>query len=382
MPARRPLLAGADATRALDAAASILAAGLPFIAGRDDLFPMAGSCGAVVLADALVRARREPHQTVHALLREALVFSPDRLGLYEGAAGLMVVLDAVARDPAALANARARLRGLLAASIRESAAADVDDWTTFDLISGIAGRALALRDSEPAALPAFHAYAERLADAVEARLAGPGGGEGVVNLGVAHGVPGVLAALNAMFPQPNALARRYVDLLLATSHEVGGARRWDSFWIEHAVPPPLLSWCYGTIGVAAVLYDRAVLDGDDVLRAAAVRALERVALDDTDDARWSLPSLCHGWAGLAAVIWHAAGESELLQRRAETVAKRVLEQYDERRPLGYRSFNLGDGRGEDRTDFLDGAFGVALFLVDAATAHERPWLPLLGLTPD
>ena len=341
-----------------------------------------GYGGAVLVADALARAGREPRPGVHELLRQALVLTPDRLGLYDGAAGLLVVLDAIDPERAALANARARLRAALAESIRTAPPIDLERRLDYDLIHGVAGRAIGLRTGRPDVAPALEAYALRFAAAAEARVAADDPNRAPLDLGVAHGVAGMLAALNAALPRARGPARRYVELLLATSHRVAGAHRWGAAWQPAVQPPAQRSWCYATVGVATVLYDRAELDGDDALRALAVAALDGVLDDDGADPAWFMPSLCHGRGGLAALAWHVAPEQPRFARRARAFARSVLAEYDERRPLGYRAFDLGDGRGDRRTDFLDGAFGIALLLVDAASAHERRWLPLLGLLPD
>ena len=278
---------------------------------------------------------------------------------------------------------RARLRGLLADAIRGPKPVDFDDFSTYDLIYGTAGEAIALAGAEPDAdaLSAFAAWAQRVLDAVEDRRMGGDPRLTAVNLGVAHGVPGILAALNAAFPSRCALARRYVDLLLSCAHSVDGALRWHSRWWPHAIPPATRSWCYRTAGVAAVLYDRAVLDEDAELRDVAVRALDGVLHDERDDPESFAASLCHGRAGVAVIAQHVAREGERFVKLARTLAKGILDEYDERRPLGYRSHDIGDGAGENRATFLDGSFGIALFLADAATGRERRWLPLLGLLP-
>ncbi|MBV8368061.1 MAG: hypothetical protein JO036_03860 [Candidatus Eremiobacteraeota bacterium] len=332
----------------------------------------------MLLADALVRAGRENASTVHALMRRALVFSADRPGLYDGAAGLLVAIDAVDPRRTSLAQARGQLRALLAAAIRNAPPPDAGDPDTYDLLYGVAGCALALRDDEPDALNAFLAYAERLADVVDERMAAPSRYR-AVNLGVAHGIPGVLAALNAVCPRPHPLARRYTDAILAMSHEVGGARRWGSLWEPRAVPSARRAWCYQTVGVAAVLYDRAVLDGDDALRALTVRAVDALLHGEKDGLGRFGPSLCHGRAGLATIAWHLAPEGERFVRTARALAEAVLGEYDEHRALGFRSDSAD---GLERIDFLDGSFGIALFLADAATGGARGWLPLLGLLPD
>jgi hypothetical protein len=110
---RAPLLNGADAARALEIAERIFNAAVPRLAaepGAPESIARYG--GAVLVAEALARAGRLGEDTVREVLREALVFAPDRLGLYDGAAGLLVAIEAVDPDGAstALAAARERLR--------------------------------------------------------------------------------------------------------------------------------------------------------------------------------------------------------------------------------------------------------------------------------
>ncbi len=179
----------------------------------------------------------------------------------------------------------------------------------------------------------MRAYAERFADAVDLRLAHPDPAE-VVNLGLAHGVPGMLAALNFALPDDRALARRYVDLLLATSHRVDGAHRWGAVWRADEPPSARRAWCYQTVGVAAVLYDRARLDGDGALRALAADAVAAVLEPRHDGEQSWDAALCHGRSGVAAIAWHFADDERLVEH-AGALARRVLAEYDPSRPLGY-----------------------------------------------
>ncbi len=378
---RAPLLTGADAARALDVAEQVLARAVALLDRSTVLQPESVGAygGAVLVADALARAGRGREGAVRELLKQALVFAPDRLGLYGGAAGLLVVLDAVDPERASLAAVRARLRAAVAASIRDAAPPDVQNYRTYDLVTGVAGRAIALRGDAPDVLPALRAYAERFADDVDASLANHDP-QRPVNLGVAHGVPGLLAALNFAQPDDRALGRRYTELLLRTSQHVDGAARWNAVWRPGEVPSVRRAWCYQTVGVAAVLYDRARLDGDDALRALAAGAL-RAVLDERHDGEqiWDA-ALCHGRSGVASIAWHVAGD-DVLAEHAARLARRVLGEFDESKPLGYSTFNLREQRVEHRADFLDAALGIAQFLTDAASGQDRRWLPLFGLLP-
>jgi hypothetical protein len=385
-PPRRPLFDEAGAARALDVAQRIFTASVPLLAADRSAPESIGRYGgAALVAESLARAGRGDEATVHTMLREALVFAPDRLSLYDGAAGLLVVLNAVDPQRASLAGVRTRLRDAVDASLIAAPPGDPTDMLSFDLISGVAGRAIALRDGASCeARAALRAFAHAFADTVEARLASDDENVAAVNLGVAHGVPGILAALNAALPGERELARRYVALLLERSHVIGGAHRWGAVWRAAERPSARRAWCYQTAGVAAVLNDRARLDGDDALRALAANALAGV-LDDPEPepehGRWD-DALCHGRAGVATIAWRFAANDARFARHAERLARDVLDDFDERAPLGYRSYNLPAAREEDRPSFLDAALGVAQFLIDAATAQERRWLPLFGLLPD
>ncbi|HEV2741135.1 MAG TPA: lanthionine synthetase LanC family protein, partial [Candidatus Elarobacter sp.] len=199
---RGALLDDAGAARALDVAQRIFTASLPLLeADRSAPESIGRYGGAVLVAESLARAGRGDDAAVRALLREALVFAPDRLSLYDGAGGLLVVLDAVDPQRASLAGVRARLRAALDASLIAAPPGDPTDMLSFDLVSGVAGRAIALRgDASPQACDALRSFAVAFADLVESRLESGDENVAAVNLGVAHGVPGMLAALNAALP--------------------------------------------------------------------------------------------------------------------------------------------------------------------------------------
>jgi hypothetical protein len=375
-----PLLNEADAARALEIAERIFNAALPRLAaepGAPESIARYG--GAVVVAEALARAGRLGEDTVREVLREALVFAPDRLGLYDGAAGLLVAIEAVDPDGAstALAAARGRLRQALAASLHDPKPADFLVPETFDLITGLAGRAIALGDDVPEIHDDLRAFArdfigqaETLKARDEPHVAAS------VNLGVAHGVPGVLAALNAALPGDRELGRRYVDFLLECSHEVDGERRWNAVWRRDDRPSPRRAWCYQTAGVAAVLADRALLDDDHALYALARGALRDV-LDDRAEDRWDA-ALCHGRSGVAMLAARFPDDLRL-RGHAERLAHTVLDEFDPNAPLGYRTLDPGTSVLTDNARFLDGTLGIAQFLIDAATAQEQRWLRLFGL---
>ena len=385
--ARRPLLRGADAVRALDVAERIYAAAherLASGAGPPESIGRYG--GAALVAESLARAGRGGEDGVRAALRDALVFAPDRLSLYDGAGALAVVIEAADPERVALGGVRGKLRDALAASLRDLAAVDPATSRAYELVGGAAGRAIALSllAAEPrveSEFASFAAFARDFAAAAERCLRSPDPHVAALNLGVSHGIAGVLAALNVALPHERDLARRYAELLLRCSHDAGGAHRWGAVWRPGAVPSARRAWCYQTAGVAAVLADRARIDGEDALYALAADALAAVLDAPEPPDEPSDFALCHGRSGVASLAWRFAGDERLV-RHAEDLAREVLAAFDERAPLGYRITVSPDERLEDRAGFLDGALGIAQFLTDAATAQERRWLPLFGLCAD
>lgn len=378
--ARQPLLNEADAARALDVAERLYAAALPPIArapGPPESVSRYG--GAALVAEALARAGRGDDARVRAALRDALVFASDRLSLFDGAGGLLVVLDAIDPERAALRDVRAKLRDALAASLRGAALGDPASSAAYELIGGASGRALALACATGEPVPKFETYANAVADAVERALASGDANAAAVNLGTSHGLPGVLAALNAAPTGERDVARRYVELLLRTSHVVDGAHRWGAVWRPDVRPSARRAWCYQTVGVAALLGASARIDGDGALQTLASRATAAVLdADEPDETPWD-DALCHGRAGTASLAWTFPGDDALVQQ-AQRLARNVLDEADARtsRPAG----TSPDGEPPPKAGFVDGMLGIAQFLVDAATAQERRWLPLFGLAPD
>lgn len=380
--ARAPLLHGADAARALEIAQRIYAASFARLAesvGPPESLARYG--GAALVAESLARAGAGDEAQLRTALREALVFAPDRLRLADGAAGLTVVLDAVDPERASFGAVRARLRDALAASLRELPPADPARSDSYDLLAGPAGRAAALARTSGEPVEAFGPFADAFADALEVRLASSDENLAAINLGVSHGAAGMLAALNLALPNDRLVARRYVELLLRCAHVAGGAHRWGAVWRRDEIPTARRAWCYQTAGIAAVLADRAHIDDDGALHALAADALAAL-LDAPEPAETRADfGLCHGRAGIATLASRFAGDERLV-RRAEALAREVLDGFDPRAPLGYRLSNVRDRRLEDRAGFLDAALGIAQFLIDAATSQERRWLTLFGLLGD
>jgi class I lanthipeptide synthase len=277
-------------------------------------------------------------------------------------------------------------------------------WTgDYDLISGLVGFGVyALeRAGRPSARRCLEAIVDRLDETAEAsgdtitwftppellplrrREQHP---RGHYNLGVAHGVPGVVALL--------ADACRLGIRPEKARPLLEGAVRWV---LSHRLPghrgacypasigpgietrPTRLAWCYGDPGVAAtVLY---------AARAAGVEEWERAALDIAIHAASAAPEdagvqdagLCHGAFGLAHLYnrIYQAGGGDVFADAARLWYRQGLDmRQPERGVAGYASWEFGPDMQLDwQADrgFLAGAAGMGLALLAGITSIEPEW---------
>ena len=93
------------------------------------------------------------------------------------------------------------------------------------------------------------------------------------------------------------------------------------------------------------------------------------------------PGLCHGIAGLLEITLrfaHDTGDPEFAAVAAELTGQ-LLAMHEPDRPFGYRARD-DKGAKVDQPGLLDGAAGVALTLLAAATGVEPGWDGMLLLS--
>lgn len=384
-PNWRAILDSDEATRARRAVADIAAA-----LARDrerlrhDLAD--GAAGVALLFGylAVIEPATDCRAVAEALLEQAadhLAAAPTSASLFHGFPGVAWAADHV--------------RGLFgetdlavnddiddAVALRLSAA----EPASFDLITGTVGLGVYALERIPAA--------DRCVDLVVDQLAAtarhvPGGvvwttaaQPDVLDLGLAHGIPGVIALLArcARLGRPAADTARSllagaVTWLLAQRGDHGSA--FPSSIIGGRPSGPARSaWCYGDAAIAlALLHAAEVGDpawADDAL-AIARRAADRpVAETGVRDA-----GLCHGAAALALVyqrLHHATGDPAM---RAAARAW-VLRIFDYRLARDDLAASAGffqstrDGPIAAR-GLMDGAAGIALVLLAASSDVAPDW---------
>ena len=415
-----PLLEGEDAARALAAVRAIAA----WLRGREEPSPPAGpdaraaslaegDAGIAVFFAALARSGLEPaagHDAERHLNRaiDAVrsVVMPD--SLHCGFPGVAWAFQHVERlectgpdampDAAAPPDACEGIDRVLADHVGRA------PWLRdFDVVNGLAGLAAYALERLPSlsarrVLERVVARLEELAEPAgdglawrtpPARLASErtdGRTHGPFNLGVAHGVPGVLAALAAAH-EAGVESERTARLLeggtrwLLAQRLLAGAGAWfpHSVGSDASSEPSRLAWCYGDLGIAATLHLVARVLPRPEWDAVAVEIARDAARRSRADGAVRDAGVCHGAAGIAQLfhrLGRGLGDPELM----DATRRWLGDLLDRRDPsLGAAGFPAwgpaDDGRwgwSEER-GLLSGVSGVGLVLLGALEPALMGW---------
>ncbi|HEV2755109.1 MAG TPA: lanthionine synthetase C family protein [Actinomycetota bacterium] len=328
---------------------------------------------------------------------EAVAAQPMNVGLMQGFPGVAWAIEHLGENTGAEDGNAAIDDALLAMS---GAAA----WNgLYDLVSGLVG--VGLYALERVTTPSGRKLLELVVDALDesaethetgitwytkpelippsARERVP---EGYYNLGLAHGVPGVVGLLAGAHragvarDRTQRLLEGSVPWVLAQALPPGGRATWPYFVGPGIDPQPArLAWCYGDAGVITVLLMAAEATGRAEWETAALEALERAAARPPGDSDVQGASLCHGSMGLAH-LWNRIWQrhpSETLRRSIEHWTTVALAQRVQ--AGGFAGYSVWRPEHDDEggdiqgPGLLAGASGIALALVAAATPHAPAW---------
>ncbi len=276
----------------------------------------------------------------------------------------------------------------------------------YDLVSGLVGLGVyaAERLPRPGGAALLGLVVERLRDRGERAGAGitwrtPEAGNaaspwpiGPFDLGLAHGVPGVIGLLAVACAngvetgRARPLLQAAIDWLLAQRLPPSSPAAFP----HSAGPgsdraPSRLAWCYGDLGIASALLLAARSAGEAGWEAEGTAIALAAAARDPGTGRVRDAPLCHGAAGVAHLfnrLHHATGRPELAEA-ARAWFRRALDYRDPAASAsGFRTFASGvgeEGWVED-PGLVAGSAGIALALLAAVTPIEPEWDRMLLLS--
>jgi lantibiotic modifying enzyme len=211
--------------------------------------------------------------------------------------------------------------------------------------------------------------------------------QGHANLGVAHGVPAVIAFLAQV--KASGIATEKASTLLAGSlcwlvaekmSRSSGSLYGYNYSRTASTVPARSAWCYGDPGIAAALWCASRWTSDPALEKEALEAAHCALRRDPKKGGVVDVPLCHGAAGLGHLfnrMYQGAGDPAFLEAARMWFARalemrRVGEGFG-----GYVSFQPGRGGWIADRGFLSGSIGIALALLGASTPVEPGWDRLL-----
>lgn len=219
---------------------------------------------------------------------------------------------------------------------------------------------------------------------------------GALDLGVAHGVAGVLPLLAAASRAGVAekTARRLLDdavhWLLAQALEDWGTGRFPA-WIAEQEPlrRTRLAWCYGDAGISAALLWTARLVEEPEWEQAALKIARGAAARSEESSGVRDAGLCHGAAGLGHLfnrLYQATGEEELAEAARFWFERTLSRFFAESSLSGFLSWEPEPqgrkGKWVETPAFLTGVAGVGLALTAATSSVSPDWDRVLLIAVD
>jgi hypothetical protein len=213
---------------------------------------------------------------------------------------------------------------------------------------------------------------------------------GAYNLGVAHGLPGVIAMLGGAChagvatSQARPLLDACVSWLLAREQPGASDFRFPPYYAPATeLVPSRLAWCYGDLGIAMALLVAARGVGEPTWERAARRIAVAAARRQPNRSRVQDAGICHGSAGVAHLfnrLHQSTGDAELGEAARFWLGKTFTFRQPRSGVAGFACRGRDEGAEEqwfDEPGFLMGATGIGLVLLAAASPVSPDWDRLL-----
>jgi len=212
--------------------------------------------------------------------------------------------------------------------------------------------------------------------------------KGNFNLGLAHGVPGILSFLSIAYAHGICLDHQLETIQQITNWLVSkncgekNSPRWcDRVSFEEETRNLSSSasihrdaWCYGTPGVARSLYLAGDALKDNLLKNFASHAFRTIFQRSEEE--WGLvsPTFCHGTVGLLAITFRMAQDTDdlYLYDHTENLKQKLISKFNASFPFGFQdleplTFQKGAMKlnymGVNKAGLLEGAAGIGLGLL-------------------
>lgn len=203
---------------------------------------------------------------------------------------------------------------------------------------------------------------------------------GNFNLGMAHGIPGILVSLCKIYSRKREdkiekAIRKCADFLVRFLDET--EVRWGAYvsfeaYCEGKIKSVVTrdAWCYGTPGVSYALYIAGRSTKEERYKDIAIRAM--LSVTKNLQGIYS-PTFCHGFAGVAYIFlrFYQMTNIKEFQIFAEFLKNEIWKYYNQTYPVGFR--NIEHLQSTDQIGLLSGVSGILLVLLAFEDIHKTRW---------
>lgn len=205
------------------------------------------------------------------------------------------------------------------------------------------------------------------------------------NLGLAHGVPGVLATLSLFYTNGINVENQLISINEITNWLISTENKLeDNLWPysirlddEYNKDYKRIAWCYGnpSISVSLFLASKAVNNDNLLLKSREIfNNMFRYKYDF-----WSItsPMLCHGFGGILTIMLRIS-ESKILKEKYESLFKIIISNVNYSKDFCFNNNDIINNY--DLPGFIMGSSGIVLSLLNLISISEPDWDQLLLLS--
>ncbi|WP_128100887.1 lanthionine synthetase C family protein [Paenibacillus sp. DCT19] len=205
-----------------------------------------------------------------------------------------------------------------------------------------------------------------------------------VNLGVSHGIPGVLLVLSKSY-ESGVYFEEQLEAIKCLSNYISKSfvnKGDDFFWETQRLigtdgVKALQSrdaWCYGTPGVAYSLLIASRILNDNKMRNLAIHSM-KLSLKRLREV--VSPTFCHGISGICSLtrkFYEYTGDIYFQELYME-MFENILNVYSDKNPLGFKDTEFEKGKlvDKDEIGLLNGTSGVILTLLSCYRPVKTQW---------
>lgn len=206
------------------------------------------------------------------------------------------------------------------------------------------------------------------------------------NLGLAHGVSGIIGILSKLHAYDDfknvteLLLSQAINYILSCKNKDASAFSFFPNSISNTkkgIGKSRLAWCYGDLGIGSMLWNASIVLNDNELKKEALTVLRHAAKRKTEEQTWVNDAMiCHGAFGNALLFKriYKNTKEELFKETAnfwfETGINMIHYEKDD---YHVQDWKIKKNNWNSSSSLIEGAAGIGLIIVDFLADFDSNW---------